>query len=66
MMIEEYKTKRLAEGKMPATVNREIACLKCMFNKAIEWSKASDNPARKVKLLRENNTRTRYLEKEEA
>ncbi len=65
MMIEEYKTKRLEEKKAPATVNRELACLKCIFNKAIEWGKATDNPVRKVKLLRENNERIRYLEKEE-
>ena len=65
MQIEEYKTKRMAEGRKPATVNREIACLKCMFNKAIEWGKVHDNPVRKVKLLRENNRRVRYLEKEE-
>jgi len=66
MMVEEYKTKRIEEGKKPATVNRELACLKCIFNKAIEWGKATDNPVRKVKLLRENNQRMRYLEKEEA
>ena len=65
MMIEEYKTKRAEEGKKPATINRELACLKCMFNKAIEWGKAHDNPVRKVKLFKENNTRVRFLEKEE-
>jgi len=62
--VEEYKVKRSKEVK-PATVNRELACLKCMFNKAIEWGKTEVNPVRKVKLFRENNTRTRYLEKEE-
>ncbi len=36
-----------------------------MFNKAKEWGKASRNPALKVKLLKEENRRTRYLEKEE-
>lgn len=69
-MIEEYKKKRSSDkigdkNIAPATINREVACLKCMFNKAIEWGKANDNPARKVKLFRENNVRLRYLEKEE-
>jgi hypothetical protein len=32
ILIEEYKGKRLNEGKKPATVNREIGCLKAMFN----------------------------------
>src|SRR3989338_5547161 len=63
-LVEEYKIKRSKDVK-PATVNRELACLKCMFNKAIEWGKTEDNPVRKVKLFRENNTRIRYLEKEE-
>lgn len=65
MMVEEYKTKRIKEKRKPATVNREVACLKCIFNKAIEWGKVHDNPARNVKLLRENNIRLRFLEKEE-
>ena len=65
LMIEEYRTKRIAEKRKPSTVNREVACLKCMFNKAIEWGKAYDNPARKVKLFRENNCRVRFLETEQ-
>lgn len=64
MMIEKYKVER-RKVVSPATVNREVACLKCMFNKAIEWGKAEDNPVRKVKLFKENNKRTRYLEKGE-
>ncbi len=36
-----------------------------MFNKAIAWDKATDNPVRKVKLFKENNMRIRYLEKEQ-
>ena len=69
--IEEYKkTRKEAKRKggktiAAATVNRELACLKCMFNKAIEWNKADENPVRKVKLFKENNKRIRYLEKEE-
>lgn len=62
--IERYKAERIKDVA-PATVNRELACLKCMYNKAITWGKADDNPVRKVKLFRENNQRLRYLEKEE-
>jgi len=60
LLIENYKKKRLAEVT-PATVNRELACLKHMFTKAIEWDKTENNPVRKVKLLREENARLRYL-----
>ncbi|MDP8296838.1 MAG: site-specific integrase [Candidatus Orphnella occulta] len=62
--VEKYKIAR-ADQVSPATVNRELACLKHMFNKAIEWNKTDNNPVKKVKLFKENNKRTRYLEKEE-
>lgn len=62
--VERFKAE-MAKEVDPATVNRHLACLKCMFNKAIEWEKVEDNPAKKVKLFKENNKRVRYLEKEE-
>ena len=58
--IEKYKAKRREEVK-PATVNREIALLKHMFTKAIEWSKLKDSPAKKVKLLKGEVKRVRFL-----
>ena len=63
-LIERYKSKRIKEVS-PATVNRELTTLKCMFNKAILWNEFDDNPVRKVEMLKENNIRLRYLEKEE-
>ena len=60
MVIERYKAMR-RETVAPATVNRELACLKCMFNKAIQWEKFDDNPVRKVQLFKEDNQRLRYL-----
>lgn len=70
--IEDYKAARLAgdvrtERRAPnvATVNREVACLKHVFNKAIEWGYVRENPVRKVKLFKENNTRVRFLEPQE-
>lgn len=64
VVIEKFKAERAKEVS-PATVNRALACLKCMFNRAVEWSKLERNPAKKVKLFKENNKRLRYLEKEE-
>ena len=64
-MIEEFKSKRLAEEVAPATVNRNLICLKSIFNKAILWQKAEANPVKGVKMLKEDNKRLRYLEKEE-
>lgn len=63
-MVERYKSKRHGNVSV-ATVNRELACLKCIFNKAILWNMTGNNPAKSVKLFKENNARLRYLEKEE-
>jgi integrase len=62
--IEKYKRRRQAQVSN-ATVNREVACLKHIFTKAIEWGIVKRNPGRKVKLLRERNTRLRYLNEKE-
>lgn len=62
--MEKYKRGR--QGKVSnATVNREVACLKHIFTKAIEWGIVKKNPGKKVKLLRERNTRLRYLDEKE-
>ncbi len=64
-MVDEYKAKRLGDVA-PATVNREVACLKHMYTKAVEWNFATANPVRAVKLLKEPPGRLRYLSPEEA
>ena len=63
--IERYKAKRKAEVS-PASCNRELACLKTLLNKAVEWGRLGANPAAKVKKLKENNTRERILNAAEA
>lgn len=66
----EFKTVR-AKGKgvrvktkkrvRPATVNRELACLKAVFNFAIKADVVVRNPVSRVKFLAENNQQTRVL-----
>jgi len=63
-LIEAYKKERLKLVSQ-ATVNRELACLRFMFSKAVEWEKADVNPVKRVKLFRENNQRIRYLSMDE-
>jgi integrase len=56
------------KGNMPATINRHLAAIKHMFTKAEEWQMVEEEVlkrVRKVKLLKENNRRLRYLSKEE-
>jgi len=64
LAIEKFKSERRQEVTA-ASVNRELACLKHMFTKAIHWKLASANPVKMVKLFREDNARLRYLTKEE-
>jgi integrase len=45
----------------PATVNRELACLKALVNFVIEKDVLSKNPVSKVKMLGENNQQNRVL-----
>ncbi|MCK4337686.1 MAG: phage integrase SAM-like domain-containing protein, partial [Candidatus Aminicenantes bacterium] len=43
LMIEAYKTERLTRVS-PATVNRELATLRHMFRKAVEWGYVKASP----------------------
>jgi integrase len=51
----------------PATLNRELACLRAMFNRAIKADAPVKNPISKIgaKTLREDNVHTRVLTYEE-
>jgi len=60
--IQDYQGKRLKEDAKPATVNRELACFKHLFNIAKQRTKFfGDNPVSKVKFLEENNQIERVL-----
>ena len=70
-MIEKYRQNRLSElsyrgtPTKPATVNREMALLKTIFNKAIANDKAEKTPVKGLKMLKENNARDRVLSEAE-
>ncbi|MFX0201861.1 MAG: tyrosine-type recombinase/integrase [Candidatus Hodarchaeota archaeon] len=70
--IHQFKSKRKGtptwhgKERSDATVNRELACLRHIFNMGVEWDLMEENPfPRKRFLFRENNKRTRYLTEEE-
>lgn len=63
--MDRYKQKRKEEGRSEVTINRELAFLKNMFNVAIQWGKATENPVKKVEMYREDNSRTRFLSEDE-
>jgi integrase len=58
--VEKYKTKR-RENFKPASVNRELALLKHIFSKALEWKRIKENPVKSVKRLKGETKRVRYL-----
>jgi len=70
-LVQRYQSERRKQKNYkkklptPAYINRELACLKCIFSRAIEWEYAKENPVKKVKFQKENNERVRFLEKDE-
>ncbi len=58
--VERYKKHRLNEGAAPGTINRELAALSHLFNKAIEWKWIDYRPAQ-IKRLKEDKGRITYL-----
>lgn len=71
-LLEAYKAKRKADFTPrktlveEATINREIALLKTIFNKAVEWGKIDTNRLIKVKKFKEKQKDMKILKDEEA
>uniref|UniRef100_A0A7V4LBV5 Site-specific integrase n=1 Tax=Desulfobacca acetoxidans TaxID=60893 RepID=A0A7V4LBV5_9BACT len=63
-LVERWKGER-SKATGFTEVDRELACLKHMFNKAIEWGLMKENPAKTVKLFRKTRNRDRFLNQEE-
>ena len=64
-MVEQYKKKRRDKGARPATVNRDIATLRNMLNKAVEWGYLRTTPMAKVKQFKEDNEKMWVLTDQE-
>ena len=77
-LVEKYKTHRrnevLGRGKYAdrdprdvpmATINRELSCLRRIFNLAIAWGKMEKNPVKGVRFFREEMLPERVLTDEE-
>ena len=56
-LVEKYQGKRLKDGVKKSTVNRELACMKKLFNKAIDWEYVKVNPVLKVDFFSETENR---------
>ncbi|HPH53970.1 MAG TPA: site-specific integrase [Bacteroidales bacterium] len=64
--VRLYINQRLAEKSKPATINRELACLKHMYTCALDWEEAKNIKRPTIKTLPEPPGRTRYLSEAEA
>jgi len=64
--VEDYIGQRLDDGVKNGTINRELTCLKRMFNLAIKWGEARRNPVQQIDMLEEPPGRTRFLSVEDA
>lgn len=64
--IEAFKTRRLnKDGVKGSTVNHDLACLRKMFNLAIQWELVDKNPVDRVAFFPVGEGRKRYLSREE-
>lgn len=61
-LINEYKGKRIADGKKPATIQKELICLSHAFNIAVkEWEWTNTNPVQRVTIPNPHNQIDRWL-----
>lgn len=60
--IEKWRAERRKSGSKPATINRNIAALKSMLSKAVEWEVIEHSPLAKLKPLKVDAIgKVRYL-----
>ncbi|MBE3110245.1 MAG: site-specific integrase [Acidobacteria bacterium] len=64
--VEASKISKLGKPISPASCNRELACLKTLFSKAVEWGRIEVNPAARVKKLKEPPGRETILTEDQA
>ncbi len=62
--IEAYKKIRIDQVK-PATINRELACLKHIFNIAIKLKVVDENPVKGIKFYKEQQIEMKILDDDE-
>jgi integrase len=63
-LIEDVKLRR-AQDVARSTVDKDLAVLKAFFNWCVARNLAASNPVRRVKLFHDDNSRLRYLSREE-
>jgi integrase len=67
LVIEKWRSERITkDGIRPITANRDIAVIKALLNKAVEWKIITENPLQAFKLSSADSiAKVRYLTKDE-
>jgi excisionase family DNA binding protein len=67
-IVPEQVARYIAERKAKvsvASINRELSCLKCVLNRAVEWGRLESNPIVRMKKFKEPEPKDRILSGEE-
>ena len=59
--IERFKSARRKAGIKPGTINRDLDRIRRVYSCAVEWDFLSQHPLKKVKRIKVDNSRVRYL-----
>lgn len=63
--LEHARAKLLDEGRAPQTVNRYLAFLRRVLNKAVRDGHLASNPVSRIRMFKEPSGKTRFLTPEE-
>jgi len=63
--IEGYKIRRVNQGLKPSTINRQLAVISHMMQKAVDWGYLSGNPFNGIKMLKIPKQPPKLLTQEE-
>ena len=64
--VERVRAERLAKGRKPATVNRDLDRIRGALSRAVEWGFIAEHPLKAVRRARgADNSRVRYLSQKE-
>jgi len=63
--LEKWRSERLGESIKPATANRQINALQGCLSRAVEWGIIENHDLKKLKQLKVDNSKVRYLSKDE-
>ncbi|EGR1589525.1 site-specific integrase [Vibrio parahaemolyticus] len=63
--IQQWISERRKLGRAPATIEYCVNRLRAAFNRAVEWEFIDSHNLSNVKLIKQDNTRIRYLTQEE-